>query len=234
MKITSDDCATPTFARLIGVVYLLIAIIGGSAYFLVSQSLIAPGNAVQTAEAIRENIPLLRMGITAYLAILALDVLMAWLLFRLFAGTDKPLSMLAAWMRLTYVCIHGAAVLNLASVLRIADGGLGAMPIGSQNDMILIYAQAHLDGFMISLMFFGFHLLFISYLIWKSDLLPKTFGIFLAIAGLAYIGDTLIMVLLENYTLIQPQLEPFVAIAAMIGEIGLLLWLLIMGVKSRA
>ncbi len=231
---TSHDRATPTFARLTGLVYLFIALIGGSAYFLVSQSLIIPGNAAQTADNIRGNMSLLRLGITAYLAILALDILMTWMLFHLFANTNKPLSMLAAWMRLAYVFIHGAAVLNLASILNIAEGGLRAMPSDYQNDMILQYAEAHLDGFMISLMFFGIHLLLISYLIWKSGLLPKALGAFLSIAGIAYICDTLAMVLLPNYAQLQPQIEPFVAIAAMIGEIGLLLWLLIMGVKSRA
>jgi hypothetical protein len=230
MTNSTNARVTPKLARLTGLVYLLIAVIGGSAYFLMSQSLIVPGDAALTASNIQSNLPLLRVGIVAYLAILALDILMAWMLFLLLAPAHRTVSVLAAWLRITYVLIHGAAILNLVAVLNIVNGGLSSLPPEFRSDMILHYGEAHLDGFMVSLVFFGLHLLAVSYLIFKSGYLPKLLGLLLVPAALAYILDTMAMLLLPDYAQLQPQIEPFVAVSAMVGEIGLLLWLLIKGI----
>ncbi|MGV6820192.1 MAG: DUF4386 domain-containing protein [Parvularcula sp.] len=224
---------TPNFARLTGVVYFFIALAGGSAYFLVSETLIIPGDALQTADNILDNVGMLRVGVIEYLLTLVLDLLMAWMMFRLFSPTHRQISLLAAGFRLAYVFIHGAAVLNLLTVLDIAEGGIAAFPPEYRNGMILMFSEAHLDGFMFSLAFFGVHLLLIGYLAFASGYIPRLLGLLLFVAGLAYIVDTAAMISLKEDHPLLPKLDSFVTISAIVGEIGFLFFLLIKGINGK-
>lgn len=224
---------TPNFARWTGFVYFLIALAGGSAYFLISETLIIPGNAVQTADNIQNNVGMLRAGLIEYLLTLVLDILVAWMMYRLFSPTHRELSLLAAGFRLAYVFIHGAAVLNLLTVLNIAEGGMTALPPDSRNAMLLMFSEAHLDGFMFSLVFFGVHLLLIGYLIFASGYIPRLFGILLFIAGLSYVADTAAMLTLDKDDPALPIFDSFVTFSAIVGEIGFLFFLLIKGINGQ-
>ena len=46
-------------------------------------------------------------------------------------------------------------------------------------------------GFSLALIFFGFHLLLLSVLLFKSGYLPKIFGALIAFAGFAYLADSI-------------------------------------------
>src|SRR5258707_123074 len=76
-----------------------------------------------------------------------------------------------------------------------------------------------------------FRLGILDYLVYKSGFLPKFLGIFLIAGCFGYLIDFTCNFLFTGYN--KMTISSFVAIPASIGEIGICLWLLIMGVKKQ-
>lgn len=219
-----------TFARLTGLAYLCIAILGGFAFFSMSERLHVAGDAMATAQNITDNLSLFRAGIAAYLLTLVLDVLVAWMLYRLFVDAGGAYTRLVIWMRLAYVYIHGAAILDLVAILHLVDSDPATLT--GNAPAIAAHMQQHLDGFLLSLILFGMHLILLGALIVRSAELPRLIGVLLIGSGLAYILDGFAFVLLADYAAFYTLTQTGIATIAVLGEFSLLLWLLIRGTRS--
>jgi hypothetical protein len=75
------------------------------------------------------------------------------------------------------------------------------------------------------LVFFGLWCFLTGYLIFRSTFMPKVIGILLSIDGVGW--------MMFVYPPLGSSLFTFIAIAAGLAEIPLLLWLLIMGVNPQ-
>ena len=89
-----------------------------------------------------------------------------------------------------------------------------------------VVSQFHLAPLFINnLVFFGVYCLLIGYLIFRSTFLPRTLGVLMAFAGLAWL------------TFLSPSLvkalSPWVFLPGLIGEGSLTVWLLAMGVNVQ-
>lgn len=219
-----------TFARFTGIAYLCIAFLGGFAFFSMSERLHVSGDALATAQNIADNLSLFRAGLAAYLLTLVLDVLVAWMLYCLFVDAGGTLTRLLIWMRLAYVYIHGAAILELVAILHLVgvDGGSAA----GNATAIAGHMQQHLDGFLLSLILFGMHLVLLGGLIVRCAEIPRIIGVLLIGSGLAYIIDGFAFVLLADYAAFYDLTQTAVATVAVLGEFSLLLWLLFRGTRS--
>ncbi len=221
-----------TLARMTGLAYLALAICGGFAFFVVSEQMHFAGDAASTAAAILAEEGLFRMGVAAYWATLVLDVMLAWMIYRLLRDHDRDLALLSAWFRLAYVAIHGAAILELTKVLGLMDGGLAGQSELLQADMIQHHMEAHLNGFLLSLIVFGGHLITIGWIIISRQPLPRIIGVMVILAAVSYIIDGVAFILLQDYQSFYDATQTTIAVVATIGEVSLLLWLLIRGVKT--
>ena len=108
-------------ALVAGLGIVALAIVAGFAYGFVFQSFVVPGDATATANNIKASEMLFRIGFFSWLAILILDVLVAWALYIFLKPVHKSLSLLAAWLRLVYTAILGTALLNfvIVSLIRL-------------------------------------------------------------------------------------------------------------------
>ncbi|MEZ6024029.1 MAG: DUF4386 domain-containing protein [Hyphomonadaceae bacterium] len=208
--------APQTWARFAGFCYLLVALIAMYALMGVLEPLRASGDAAAAVAAAGMQF---RLAIVGVVVILVLDVLVAWAFVLLFKPANAALSWLSALFRLMYVFVHGAVLTNLVMVLTAPDDAIGTL------------IESYFAGFELSLIFFGVHLVLLGYLIIRSRLLPLLIGVALILAGLGYIADTVAGMLLQNANAYKPMVEPFMIGASLIGEFGLLLWLLIRGVS---
>jgi hypothetical protein len=68
-------------------------------------------------------------------------------------------------------------------------------------------------------------------LIIKSGYVPKWFGVFLMVAAVGYLIDTLARILLPDYAAYQPIFDAVVFGPAFAAEFALSLWLLVKGVS---
>jgi hypothetical protein len=80
-------------------------------------------------------------------------------------------------------------------------------------------------GVDVAMGFHGLYCLLIGYLVFKSAGLPRTLGVLMALAGLAWI--TFLMPSLANF------LSPYNVTCGFVGEGSLMLWLLVTGISHR-
>jgi len=196
--------------------------------------LVVQGDAAATTDNIRASETLFRAGIFAWLIVLIADVLAAWGLYIFLKPANWGLSLLTAWFRLVYAAMLGAALFNYLHILLIIspDHLLAAPGTGQLQAQVMLRLSAFADTWGIGLMVFGFHILVLGYLAFRSGYIPKFFGVVLMIAFLGYLTNTVVALLLPGRENLKAVVE-WVFIAPMvIGEVGLAFWLLIRGGKS--
>ncbi|XEC94777.1 DUF4386 domain-containing protein [Paenibacillus tarimensis] len=235
MTIRNAEASPIRYARIAGIGLLLMAVFAMFANFFVFESLVIPGDAVTTANNIVANEMLFRGGIIGFIAVLVLDVLVAWALYGLFLPVHKMLALLGAWLRLIYTAIFAVALNNILNVLLLLNGAeyLTEFETGQLQAQIMLSLNAFNFGWLNGFVFFGLHLLVIGYLILKSGCVPRIIGIVLIIAAFAYVLDSIAHFLLPNYSDYEAVFVLIVAVPGALGEISLALWLLIKGVKVR-
>src|SRR4051812_38600446 len=105
-----------------GIGILLIAVLSVGA-FAVPSGLAGQGDAAGTVRAIVGSEGVFRLGIASMLLIPALDVVVAWGMYRVLAPVDERLSMLAsmlaAWLRVLSAGIYMVAISQLLGVLHL-------------------------------------------------------------------------------------------------------------------
>ena len=159
------------------------------AHFYVLPSLIVPGDAATTANNIMANELLFHMSICSWLIVIILDLVVAWALYVLLKPVNKSLSLLAAWFRLMHVAIFGSAFVNLFSVLQLLSGAdyLTVFETDQLHAQVMLFLNAFDYGLLIGLVFFGFHLFVLGYLVFKSGYIPRILGVLLIIASFGYL-----------------------------------------------
>ena len=203
------------------------------AYFFVRPSLIVPGDVTTTANNIMANELLFRSSIVSWLIVLMCDVVVAWALYVLLKPVNKSLSLLAAWFRLVYTTIHGIALLNLIFVLQLLSGAdyLTVFETDQLHALVLLFLNGYNYGSLIGLVFFGFHLFVLGYLVFKSDYIPRIIGVLLIIASFGYLIENFGNVLLPNYANYEAIIQMVFIVPMFIGELSLCFWLLLKGAK---
>ncbi|MBN1532910.1 MAG: DUF4386 domain-containing protein [Spirochaetes bacterium] len=220
-------------SRIAGIGYLVIFITGIFANFFVLEGLIVQNDAAATAHAIAANEMLFRAGIVCFVIMVVMDVLLSWALYVILSPVHKNISLLSGWLRLVNSTIFGIALFNLVSVLQV----LGNAEYLRVLDAAQIHAQVmlHLGSFnstwLVGLVFFGFHLLLLGYLIVKSGYIPRILGVLVIAASAGYLIDSFANFLLPRYSDYKSIFTLIVVIPGVVGEMSLTLWLLFRGVR---
>ncbi len=217
-------------ARIGGILYLVIFLCGIFAEFFVRSGLIIRGDALITANNILASQGLFRANIAADLTMILADVAIALVFLVLLRPVSGALSMLAAFFRLTQAAILGANLLNLVFALQLVT--LPSADGTASQALAMMFLDGHATGYRIALAFFAISILTLGYLIVKAHYFPSILGILLAIAAVAYLGDTFANLLLTNYATYQPIFDMVVGPVAFLGELALCLWLLVFGVRG--
>lgn len=131
------------------------------------------------------------------------------------------------------VCYVGVTVL-LYALLKPVDAtlalfaaacGVIGLAIGGDSSPTSPPSES---GFLLGMVFFGFQILTIGYLITRSTLIPRALGVLLMLGGASYIINSF-----TNF--VAPDagrhLMPFIVPIAVLGEGALTVWLLVKGVK---
>ncbi len=204
------------------------------ANFFVMEGLVVPGDAGETAVNIQANASLFRAGIVGFIIILVCDVLVAWGLYEFFKPVNQSVSLLAASFRLVYTAMFGANLFHLANALHVITDANTLAQLGVEVAQVemMVSLDSFGYGWLIGLVFFGFHLLVLGYLAIKSGSVPKFISILLLLAGFGYILDSFAQILLVNYADYETIFLVMVAVPGTFGELFLCLWLLFKGGKA--
>jgi len=194
--------------------------------------LFVPDDARETWENIVASKMLFRIGVFSWLVVLISDAFAAWGLYIFFKPVNKDVSLLMAWLRLVYVAVLAASIMNLIHVLLLASGaeyisGIGTSQLQAQ---VLFYINAFYDFWACGLIIFAFHILFLGWLVLKSGFRLKVLSIFLFLAFFGYI-------IINGSKLLFPQYEDImyyvgmIFFIPMISEVALGIWLFFNGIK---
>jgi len=200
-----------TAALVSGIGLLAMALLAAPANFVVVEGRFVAGDAALTAANITAAEGSFRLGALALVVVAVLDVVVAWSLYVLFRESSPGLSLLTAWMRLAYAAVFAVAIFGLFGAARHA---------AADADAAFRLFEAFRDGWMVSLVFFGIHLVLLGILAWRADFIHTVFGLLLILAGLGYIADSL-------RALVFPGTEGNWAMFTFIGEVVFLIWLLV-------
>jgi hypothetical protein len=217
-------------ARLAGFLYLIVIICAGFSEGYVRSSLVVPGDATATAANITAAEWLFRLGFASDLVAFMADAAIAMLLYVLLRPVNKPLSLMAASFRLlAHPAIGSINLLNHFGVLLLLDGSdsLTVFETDQLHALASLLLGAHGIGYLIGGAFFGVHLLFLGYLLHKSDYFPPVLGVLLLVAALGYLTESFGNFLFPEYAEIYVW---GVAVPAVVGEVSLCVWLLSKGV----
>jgi len=221
-------------SRLTGVLYLIIIATGMFAEFFVRANLIVPGDASATTNNIIASESLFRLNIFADLIMIVCDVGLAILFYLLLKPVSKPLALLASFFRLAQATSLGVNLLNMFFVLQLISGAnyLAVLESNQLQAFVMMFLESHSTGYTLALVFFGFNLIILGVLMYKSGYFPKTLGVMIIIAASAYLMDAFAKILLSNYSRYQEILTFAVLAPAFVSELALCLWLLFNGVED--
>ncbi|MGI9072684.1 MAG: DUF4386 domain-containing protein [Bryobacteraceae bacterium] len=217
------------YARIGGMLYLIIILAGLLGEVFVRGNLIVAGDAAATAQKIMASELLFRSGIVGDLIMHVCDVPLILIFYVLLRPVNKDLSLLAAFFNLVQTAILGANKLNLVTVLLLLRGADYKVFEPHQLEALASLSLAlHEYGFGIGLIFFGVRCLVVGYLISRSGYFPKSLGVLQVIAGLCYLINSLALLLAPT---LANKMFPVILFPAFIGELSMGVWLLVKGVN---
>jgi len=219
-------------ARAAGVLYLIVIAAGLFSEMFVRSGIIVPGNASQTALNISNNEFLFRLGFASDLIMVMSDVGLALLFYLLLKPVNQGLSLLAAFFRLGQATIIGINLLNyfMPVILFGNSDFTSSFSLNQQSAISSAFLEAHSYGYLISGVFFAISCVIIGYLMAKSLYFPKWLGIMVIAAGYSYFVDSFTNFLFPDFAGVS---EILVLTVAVISELSLCLYLLIMGVNNK-
>jgi Domain of unknown function (DUF4386) len=217
------------YARVAGLLYLIVIVAGIFAEIFVRGRLVVANDAAATAHNIVTHELLYRLGFAAELIEILCGVFLALIFYELFKVVNRRIALLVVFFNLVGAAIESVNLLNHLAPLTLLGGGsyLSAIPVDQLQAQAFLSLKLFELGFAISLVFFGVFCLLLGYLIFRSGFLPRIIGVLLAFQGLCYAINSFTDFLAPRYSAI---IFSILTVSA-VGEISLCLWLLVMGVN---
>jgi hypothetical protein len=219
MPAREDSRSVPArrYARIGGALYLVIIAAGILGPLLTRDQLIVPDNVAATADSIAGSPALWRLGVAVDVVMQLCDVPVMLILFLLLSPVNRNVALLALLFNIVQTATLVANQLTLvAAELLSADHAA----------LTHVAIQAYSYGEALGLVFFGFTLLSVGYLIRHSGYLPWVLGLLVQIGGACYVVNSFLVLIAPDFASIVFLAPSFVA------ELSLALWLLLKGVDD--
>lgn len=225
-----SEISPQVYARIGGLLYLVIIVAGILDEMFVRSKIIVSGDAAATANNIMNSQSLWSIGIAGDLIMHVCDVPLMLIFYVLLKPVNKNLALLAILFNLVQTAVLVANKLNLLTPLFLLGDAdyMKAFNANQLDALAYISVKTHGYGFGIGLIFFGFECLVDGYLIFKSGFFPKALGVLMQLAGLSYLINGFALIVAPK---VADILFPGILVPAFIGETSLCIWLLVKGVN---
>jgi Domain of unknown function (DUF4386) len=199
----------------------------------ISRTLVVRDDAATTIHNIAAHELLFRFGIVSDL-IAGLGCLLAALaLYELLKGVDRKLGVLMVALGGIMPCVIAFVnVLNDSATVVIARGEpfVSLFDAPQQAALAALFLRIHDHGFLISEVFAGLWLFPFGLLVFRSGFLPRILGLLLFVSGFGYLAISGTGLLLP----LDVERVSRIASPALLGEGGIIFWLLIKGARPPA
>lgn len=227
---TSDTTPSPARkARMAGLLYLVVAVLGGFAQVIRLQAYV-PGDATATAANVLGSVDMLRLSFVADLTQNLVWLFFAMALYRLLQHAGKNLARAMVVFVVVSVAIAMANMINQMGAIVVATNPAYAAGFGvdGSNALVLLFMDLHFFGYLVAQMSWLW-LFALGMLVYRSGMFPRWLGILLMVGTVAYIIHALSQFFAFSFA---PVLASTMVIPEIVSEVALLLYLLIKGVKT--
>src|SRR5439155_4661686 len=180
---------------------VLTSILGFFSMGYVPGKLIVHGNATATAGNILASETLFRLGIVAGLIGQAGFIFVALALYDLFKGVNRRHASLMVLLIVVSIPIVFLNELNAIAALVLVRGAdfLSIFEKPQRDALAMLFLNLHHYGFVVAEIFWGLWLFPLGLLVYRSRFLPRFLGVWIAIAGIAWVILSLTGILAPQY-----------------------------------
>jgi len=220
------------YARIAGICYLLMILLGIFGEVVVRGSLLVMGDAEATLANLTATPLLWRLGIIGDIAMHLLDIPVMIILYLLLSPANKPVALMGLAFHLIQTAVLATNKLALMVPLIILGSAdyQAAFETRALHEQIMLLMHIHNYGFGLGLIFFGCACLAYGYLIITSKFFPAPIGVSMAVAGVCYIINSVVLIIAPA---LSASVFPILGIC-LLAELSFSLWLLIKGVNLVA
>ncbi len=217
-------------ARSAGFIYLLLVLTGIFNLLYVPSQLIVWSNSATTVKNIMDSEFLFRLGIVAGILSYIFFLVLPFVLYDLLKSVHQKCALFMVVLAAFSVPFSIFNMINKIDVLTLLQGfelldGIEAEQVQTQ---VMLLLKSYHNGILAVQIFWGLWLFPFGYLVFKSGFLPRIFGILLMLGCFSYVVKFFGALLFPDLAI-----PSFVSKPGAFGEIGICLWLLIMGVKEK-
>lgn len=219
-------------ARVAGLVYLILIISGILNLMYFPLVLIEWDNAAATYENITQQTLLFKLSIVAGIICFLAFLVLPLILFQLLQQVHKTYAAVMVILVLVSIPVSFVTIMHKFSILTLISNAdyFQGMEITEISTEIMLYLHFYNNGIQISQIFWGLWLFPLGYLVYTSGFLPKFLGIMLMLGCFGYLIEFFGSFLFPEYG--ESIIPTIVGIPATIGELGICLWMLIMGTNK--
>lgn len=218
-------------ARLAGALYLVVVLTGIFSLAYVPSQLYNLKDPVDMFTRLNGTPFLFRWGIISSVICYVAFLLLPLVLYRLLHAVNETAARLMVLLAVVSVPISLVNLQHKLEVLNMIDATVYPPGAGPMPALILAAIKSFNSGLLISQIFWGLWLLPFGWLVYRSGFLPKILGIFLILGCFGYVFDFVGTLGIPGYN--DTAVGKYITKPATIGEIGICLWLLTVGVWKK-
>jgi hypothetical protein len=225
-----DSFLTLGTARLAGILYFFLAITGAFNLEYVPSQIVVQGDPAATCQNILNKEFLFRIGIASDVISNVLYIFLVLMFYQLFKNVNERLAKLLVALVLVQIPIAFVlATFNITSLLILKGEVLKSLDTQKAQDLAILFRRLRGNGISLEEIFWGLWLFPLGLLAYQSRFIPRIIGVLVIITGFAYIIESLTFILFPDYQdLADKYMFPL-----FFGELSIIFWLLIKGVKSK-
>jgi len=220
-------------SRIAGLFYFILVVTGIINLMYVPTRLIVWDNAAQTLDNIIQQEWLFRVGIASGVVAFLVFLVLPLALYRLLHTIDKTHATLMVILALASIPLSFANMIHRFNVLTLIGKAeyLNGLDLQAMQIQVMLQLEYFSNGIKLSQIFWGLWLFPFGYLVYKSGFLPKAFGILLMMGCFGYLIQFFGGLLITGYR--ETIFSTIAGIPASVGEIGICLWLLLVGAREK-
>lgn len=217
-------------SRRAAILYFLNALPAPFALLYVPSVLIVRGDAIATANNVRDSETLLRFGMAGELFSSTVVIFAVLAFYSLFKAVSAKHARAMLILMLISVPISYVNVLNDLAAIAFARGPefLSSFTQPQRDALVLFFLRLHSQGFVLAQIFWGVWLFPFGILIWRSGFIPRIIGVFAIIACCGYVISSCASLFLPTYAGVVGQY----ATILQAGELAFI-WMLIWGAVDQ-
>jgi hypothetical protein len=220
-------------ARIAGALYLALVLSGLFSLMYVPKKLSDWNNTEAMINNIIANETLFRLGIFVGIFGYIIFALLPLALFKLLSPVNKIHAVLMVTFAVVSVPISLVNMLHKFDVLTLLGKAnyLNTIDVTQLHTQIIMHLDYYRNGNQLASIFWGLWLFPFGYLVYKSGFLPKIIGVLLMFGCFGYVINFTGDFLFTSYD--GSLISRVITIPGSLGEIGICLWMLIVGTKGQ-